>query len=133
WVIDASSQPSNTTVVVYLTQLFVTTGLTFTESVYYDGDNSFDKFGGKLVHSVTEKNIKSSLWLSTNLQYLVVDFELDQLEGNHVRALDGLLDVYGFNITYEARSDVEDAVRTPFCNVVACSYEGHCYGNENLT
>ncbi|XP_039292578.1 uncharacterized protein LOC111062656 [Nilaparvata lugens] len=130
WVIDTSGLPSNTTVVVYLTQLFVTTGLTFTESVYYDGDNSF---GGKVVHTVTEKNIKSSLWLSTNLQYLVVDFELDQLEGNHVRALDGLLDVYGFNITYEARSDVEDAVRTPFCNVVACSYEGHCYGNGNLT
>ncbi|XP_039292470.1 uncharacterized protein LOC111052935 isoform X2 [Nilaparvata lugens] len=136
WIIDASLQPFNSTIVVYLTQLFVTTGLRFTESLFYDPELSYslgEKFGEKLLHSVTEKNCRSTSWLRTDAKFLIVDFELDQLEGNHLRSLGGLLDVYGFNITYEARSDSSDPVREPTCSVVDCSYEGHCYAADNFT
>ncbi|XP_033345660.1 uncharacterized protein LOC117231380 [Bombus vosnesenskii] len=40
----------------------------------------------------------------------VIEFELDRLEGNHVRVLNNLLDVYGFNVTYQMTEDVPNSV-----------------------
>ncbi|RZF33124.1 hypothetical protein LSTR_LSTR012859 [Laodelphax striatellus] len=134
WVIDASAHLPNATLTVHLTQLYVTTGLKFTGLPYYDPENTFalgEKFGESPVHNVSENNVLTINWLKTDSQYLAVYFELNQLEGNHIRALDNLLDVYGFNITYQVRNGLGNADSS--CSVVRCSYNGHCFANHNFS
>lgn len=58
WVIDSSAIPEDTIIVIYLTQLFVTTGLTFTEYTYYEPDSSF-QLNPKLIYEVSNKQENS--------------------------------------------------------------------------
>lgn len=76
---------------------------------------------------VTEQNVTSVDWVRTQRNYLVVDFTLERLEGNHLRVLDDLLDVYGFNITYE----VSRMARHHPCSVSNCSMSGHCFVSQD--
>ncbi|GLV32325.1 uncharacterized protein CBL_00964 [Carabus blaptoides fortunei] len=129
WVIDVSNVPSNNaTIVVYLTQLYVLKGLSFTEYAFYD---SSSRIGERLIHTVTDRNVTKVRWLQPQTPFLVIDFHMKELEGNQLRALDGLLDVYGFNITYEI-STKADPVRPKSCSVVDCSFVGHCYAARDL-
>ena len=129
WIIDASEHFSpNTSIVVYLTQLYVTTGLTFTEYAYYERGST--PLGRQLAHTVTEENVTRVRWIWTRSPFLVIDFSLDRLEGNHLRVMDYLLDVYGFNVTYEI-SDREKPVRKDSCNALLCSFLGNCYASKN--
>lgn len=131
WIIDSSNIPSNNaSIVVYLTQLYVLKGLTFTEYAHYDGGSS--KYGERLIHTVTDQNVTKVRWLETHTPFLVIDFYMTELEGNQLRALDGLLDVYGFNITYEISTRAEP-VRPYSCIVVDCSAVGHCYAASDLS
>ncbi|XP_054277561.1 uncharacterized protein LOC128996328 [Macrosteles quadrilineatus] len=129
WVIDASQHATTEdySIVVYFTQLFVSSGLTFTEFDYYEADSTF-QLGGRLIHKVTEQNVTSVKWLLTHRHYLVIDFTMDRLEGNHLRVLDGLLDVFGFNFTYESGGPVSNNS----CSVVGCSLSGHCYASRQF-
>ena len=129
WVIDASDRfSSNTSIVVYLTQLYVTTGLTFTEYAYYAKGST--PMGRQLAHAVTEENVTRIHWIWTRSPFLVIDFFLEHLEGNHLRVMDHLLDVYGFNITYEINDNVKP-VRSDSCNTLLCSFLGNCYADKN--
>jgi hypothetical protein len=131
WVIETADRvPPNNSIVIYLTQLYVTTGLTFTEFAYYEKGKT--AIGKQLVHTVTEQNVTLVHWLWTRSPYLVIDFTLDRLEGNHLRVMDQLLDVYGFNITYEI-SGRENPVRPNSCNVILCSFLGNCFANKDFT
>ncbi|KAG8260941.1 hypothetical protein J6590_085670 [Homalodisca vitripennis] len=129
WIIDASqvSSGKHSSIIVYFTQLFVTSGLTFTEFDYYEHDSTF-QLGGREIHRVTEQNVTSLQWLMTPRQYLVVDFSLERLEGNHLRVLDDMLDVYGFNITYE----IDKGAKNSSCSVIDCSMSGHCYASYDF-
>lgn len=130
WVIDASNTPSNNaSIVVYLTQLYVLKGLTFTEYAYYDESV---KYRPKRIHEVTDRNVTELRWLQSHTPYLVIEFHMNILEGNQFRALDNLLDVYGFNITYEISTRAEP-VRNNSCIVVDCSSVGHCYASHDLS
>ncbi|KAG8334086.1 hypothetical protein J6590_097833, partial [Homalodisca vitripennis] len=102
-------------------------GLSFTEFDYYEPDSTF-QLGGRVIHTVTEQNVTTVQWLMTPRHYLVIDFSLERLEGNHLRVLDDLLEVYGFNITYEIRSEV----RNTSCSVIGCSLSGHCYASRDF-
>ena len=131
WIIDASERfTSNTSVVVYLTQLYVTTGLTFTEYAYYARGST--PLGRQLAHTVTEENVTRVHWIWTRSPFLVIDFSLQHLEGNHLRVMDHLLDVYGFNITYEI-SENDKPVKLDSCNTLLCSFLGNCYADMNYT
>ncbi|XP_063975979.1 uncharacterized protein LOC135161914 isoform X2 [Diachasmimorpha longicaudata] len=122
WVIDASDIPfGNSSIVIYLTQLYVYKGLKFTEYAYYESDST--NFGATLIKKVTERNVFEYRWLKTYRPYLVIDFKLDRLEGNHVRVLHDLLDVYGFNVTYEV---TEADAKSNSCTVRDCSFAGNC-------
>ncbi|KAK9512686.1 hypothetical protein O3M35_001058 [Rhynocoris fuscipes] len=135
WIIDSSMQPNQpVSIVIYLTQLFVTTGLTFTEYAFYEPDSSF-QLEPKLVFAVTEDNAITTQWVYTRNQYFVVEFTMDRLEGNHVRVLDDLLDVYGFNITYEMVPDYDDEspVRNSSCNLLGCSLAGNCFVTHDFS
>lgn len=129
WIIDASEIPStNGSIVIYLTQLFVYTGLRFIEYAYYESETS--NFGETLLKEINEANVFQFRWLKTYMPFLVIDFHLERLEGHHVRVLDNLLDVYGFNITYEM---TEDQVNPNSCTVKDCSFSGNCYIDTEFT
>lgn len=122
WVIDVSDTPStNSSIVVYLTQLYVYKGLRFTEYAYYESETT--NFGAVLVREVTEGNVFEYRRLRTFRQFLVIEFELDRLEGNHVRVLNNLLDVYGFNVTYEMNGEEPNPES---CTMRDCSFAGNC-------
>lgn len=135
WVIDASSY-TDSNIIVYLTQLYVTTGLKFTDYVLYEdnGPNGLYTYGEKLGHTVTPENVTSSQIIRAFVPYLVIDFELDRLEGNHLRFLDDKHNVYfmyGFNITFEI-VDAKVPNRNS-CNARICSLLGDCYASQDFT
>ncbi|CAK9815543.1 Adhesion G protein-coupled receptor B3 [Anthophora plagiata] len=122
WVIDVSDIPAtNSSIVVYLTQVYVYKGLSFTEYAYYESESM--NFGAALIKEITEGNVFEYKYFRTFRPFLVVEFELDRLEGNHVRVLNNLLDVYGFNVTYQMTEDVPNS---DSCSVQNCSYTGNC-------
>ncbi|XP_024085184.1 uncharacterized protein LOC106671005, partial [Cimex lectularius] len=125
WVIDSSLQPRPSSIVVYLTQLFVTTGISFTEYAYYEADSTF-QLEPKVLMTVNDENAALVSTVSTSRNFLVIEFAMDRLEGNHLRALDGLLDVYGLNITYNMHVG-SGKIPDYSCTAAKCSLLGHCY------
>lgn len=128
WIIDASSNiKSNVSIFVYFTQQFVLSGLQFTEYIYYSDD-----FKVKAEHTAFELNeqrVTQVSWVRFYSPYLEIKFTMNSLYGTHLRALDRLLDVYGFNITYEMKEQVK-----PYqCNALRCRYLGHCYATQNFS
>lgn len=116
-------------IVVYLTQLYVTTGLVIKEYAYYEDDSM--KYAENVIFSANDKNVLTDLVVTTERPYLVIEFGLDRLDTNHVRALDSLLDVYGFNMTYDVIKSRElSGVNS--CSVANCSYNGQCFASANF-
>ncbi|KAH8334237.1 hypothetical protein KR059_007883 [Drosophila kikkawai] len=129
WIIDASDLPStgqNVSIVVYLTQLYVLSGLKFTEYMYYSDDF---KVPAHRVFTLTEDDVTQATWVQFHSQYLEIRFTMATLDGTHLRALDRLLDVYGFNITYE----VQNEVKTSLCNALQCRFLGDCYATADYS
>ncbi|KYB25425.1 uncharacterized protein LOC100142542 [Tribolium castaneum] len=122
WVIDAQNFASpNTSIVVYLTQLYVHEGLTFTEYQVYDRTYQLD---GREIHRVNETNVVQVRWVQSFQNFLVVTLKLDSVDSAHLRVLDGFLDVYGFNITYEI---ARGPARVDSCTIMDCGFTGICY------
>ncbi|XP_056648750.1 uncharacterized protein LOC130453164 [Diorhabda sublineata] len=122
WVIDAQlSSAANTSIVVYLTQLFVYEGLTFTEYQIYGDDY---KINPKIIHTVNETNISRTRWIKTYQSFLVIQLKLSSADSVHLRVLDKFLDVFGFNITYEITTG---SVRSNSCTMMDCGFTGNCY------
>uniref|UniRef100_A0ABD2X454 Uncharacterized protein n=1 Tax=Trichogramma kaykai TaxID=54128 RepID=A0ABD2X454_9HYME len=124
WLLDASdlADRPNASIVVYLTQLYAFRGLRFHEYAYYE--NEATNFGGALLREIDEAGVFEIGTVRTYRPYLLVDFRLERLEGNHVRVLDRLLDVYGFNLTYEMTDDVAPKES---CTLSNCSFTGNCF------
>uniref|UniRef100_A0A1A9WKE3 CUB domain-containing protein n=1 Tax=Glossina brevipalpis TaxID=37001 RepID=A0A1A9WKE3_9MUSC len=130
WIIDASdavkdSFDRNASIVIYLTQLYVLSGLKFTEYMYYSDDY---KVPAHSVFTLTEGDITKVAWIQFNSQYLEISFQMSSLDGTHLRALDRLLDVYGFNITYEMAP-----VKSYQCSTLQCRFLGHCYAHQDFS
>lgn len=128
WVIDASGY-HNATIYIYFTQMFVTTGLKIADYSYYDKNDSTGLAVGKIFELPSRKTLKVD-HLSTDWSYSVIDFELNQLEGNHVRALHNLMNVFGFNITYEISLNGR---KSEACTVSDCSLAGNCYASQDFS
>lgn len=132
WIINASTiaeQHKNVSIIVYFTQQYVLGGLKFEEYAYYSND-----FKAPIKDSgfeITEQNVTQIPWVSFHSPYLKIIFTMDNLYGTHLRVLDHLLDVYGFNITYEI-SLVEKPDKR-ICNALSCRFLGHCYATHNFS
>lgn len=122
WLIDASDHPDNSSIVVYLTQLYILSGLRFTGFLVYD--ETFDlRIKSDESFVVQEEDVTQVMWLKFSTKFLEIQFTIDSLYGTHLRALDRFLDVYGFNITYEVSPEVK-----PYqCNSLKCRFLGHCF------
>ncbi|CAB3248939.1 unnamed protein product [Arctia plantaginis] len=125
WIIEHDIV--NGTISIYFTQQYTTSGLTFTEYSYYDETYKLEE---KRVLTVTEENITKVKRLQVQSPVLVVELNLNRLEGTQLRAL-GLLSVFGFNITYAVRSPVEVSTPTP-CSAIQCRLLGHCYARHDF-
>ncbi|KAG7297833.1 hypothetical protein JYU34_018576 [Plutella xylostella] len=119
WVISHATP--NGTISIYFTQQYTTTGLTFTEYMYYD--DSY-KLGERKAFTVTEENITKVKRIQVQSPVLVVELALDALEGSALRAL-RLLTVFGFNMTYAVTSPASKEVQS--CSALDCRLLGHCY------
>lgn len=130
WIIDASSSKSPTaSIIVYFTQQFVLSGLQFTQYAYYSDDYKVVDPQAQTVFELNEQTVSTVSWVRFNSLFLEIKFTMNTLYGTHLRALDRLLDVYGFNITYEMENDVKDYQ----CNALRCRYLGHCYAAYNFS
>ncbi|KXJ72342.1 hypothetical protein RP20_CCG018306 [Aedes albopictus] len=126
WIIDASTVVgNNVSIVVYLTQQYVLSGLRFTEYMYYSEDYKVPSMN---VFELSEDDVTNVPWIKFNSPYLEIKFIMDNLYGTHLRALDRLLDVYGFNITYEV-----DTVKQYQCNALQCRFLGNCYAKQDYS
>lgn len=121
WIIEAQHTTNKSSIIVYLSQLFVFEGLTFKEYQIYDKSYQLN---GKEIHTVTENNISRTSYVQTYQDYMVISLKLDAIDSTHLRVLDHLLDVYGFNITYEISSNLP---RRDRCTMFLCGYTGICY------
>ncbi|XP_055634797.1 uncharacterized protein LOC129774820 isoform X2 [Toxorhynchites rutilus septentrionalis] len=126
WIIDASAVAgTNISIVVYLTQQYVLSGLRFTEYMYYSEDYKVPSMN---VFELSEEGVTNVPWIKFNSPYLEIRFTMDNLYGTHLRALDRLLDVYGFNITYEV-----DTIKSYHCNALQCRFLGQCYAKQDYS
>lgn len=127
WVIDASTYwgTPNVSIILYLTQQYVLAGLTFKEYMYYSDDF---KVPSETEIKVKEENVTRTASVQSSSPFLEVKFQLDNLYGTHLRVMDHLLDVYGFNITYEV-----DSPKSYQCNSMLCSFLGNCYASYNYS
>ncbi|XP_048486019.1 uncharacterized protein LOC105380803 isoform X1 [Plutella xylostella] len=130
WVISHATP--NGTISIYFTQQYTTTGLTFTEYMYYDDTY---RRGERKAFTVTDENITRVKWLQVQSPVLVVELSLDTLEGTQLRAL-GLLSVFGLNITYAVTPPPAPGPPPPSppassCSAVECRLLGHCYANSD--
>ncbi|SPP85607.1 blast:Neurogenic locus protein delta [Drosophila guanche] len=129
WIIDASDLAvsqgkENVSIVVYLTQLYVLSGLKLTEFMYYSDDF---RVPAHRVFTLTEDEVTQVSWVQFHSPYLEIRFTMATLDGTHLRALDRLLDVYGFNITYEVQHEVKQTQ----CNTLQCRFLGNCYASAD--
>lgn len=123
WVIQSNStNDRNSSIVVYLTQLYVQEGLSFYQYRFYDVDMQIEE---NIIHRVNETNVVKVSYVQTFENFLVIRLKLDSIEGTHIRVLDHFLDVFGFNITYEITSKV----REDRCTMKHCGFTGICYDN----
>lgn len=128
WLIDASNHnKQNVSINIYFTQQFVLTGLTFTQYLYYD--NGFKVKNDHKQFEVNEQNVTDVSYVRFYSPFLEIKFDMSNVYGTHLRALDHLLDVYGFNITYE----VDDIVKEHQCNALKCRFLGHCYASHDFS
>lgn len=130
WLIDASAiNKRNVSIIVYFTQQFVLSGLKFTQYAYYSDDIKVKSDNAPF--EINEHVVTQNPWVRFNSQYLEIKFSMDNLYGTHLRALDRLLDVYGFNITYEVDENVK-----PYqllCSSLLCRCLGQCYATPNFS
>lgn len=128
WIIDASAiNKKNVSIIVYVTQQYLLSGLKFTEYDYYSDDIKV-----KSEHApfeLNEQTVTKTVTVQFWSQYLEIKFTMDNLYGTHLRALDRLLDVYGFNITYE----MDGVVKPKPCTALLCRYLGHCYATSDFS
>ncbi|CAK1550456.1 unnamed protein product [Leptosia nina] len=129
WIIEHDIV--NGTISIYFTQQYITSGLTFTEYMYYD--NTY-KLGERRALTVTEENITRIKYLQVQSPVLVVELTLDRLEGTQLRAL-GLLSVFGLNVTYAVHSPESSMDNTPraSCSAIECRLLGHCYATRDYS
>ena len=127
WIIDASTfwGSPNASIFIYLTQQYVLSGLTFKEYMYYSDDF---KVPSEMETIVKEENATRTASVQSNSPFLEIRFQSDNLYGTHLRVMDHLLDVYGFNITYEV-----GIPKSYQCNSMRCSFLGNCFATKNYS
>lgn len=118
WVIEA---PADKVIAVYFTQFYMREGLTVTEYAFFSETLYMGKKEFGMISSDREPT-----YLVSNKPVVVLDFLVRESGNIHMRVREYLLDVFGFNITYEIVGRNE-TVRKDACLYHHCSFTGSCY------
>ncbi|GBM37511.1 hypothetical protein AVEN_224395-1 [Araneus ventricosus] len=124
WVIEA---PSDKVIAIYFTQYYMREGMTVTEYAFFSETLYMGKKEFGMISSDREPT-----YLVSNKPVLVLDFLVRESGNIHMRVREHLLDVFGFNITYEIVGRNE-TVRKEACIYHHCSYAGSCYAAAFFT
>ncbi|GFX26303.1 CUB and sushi domain-containing protein 1 [Trichonephila clavipes] len=120
WIFEA---PQGSKVSVYFTQFYMKRGLTAADYTYY---SRHIKAGvGKYDFGIITSNDEPTYFVS-NQQILVLTMNVKSLDNIHLRVREHLLEVSGFNITYEMILRNE-TVRQDSCIYHHCSFTGNCF------
>ena len=125
WLIHA---PPNKQIIVYFTQYYMKDSVT----VYL-----YDAYESITTH-VGQEELGEILWqydlsipLVTHKPYLLLRLDVGFIGNRHIRVIDHLLDVFGFNITYEIIDNDTPIKRA--CSNKGCSYLGKCLASADFT
>uniref|UniRef100_A0A0P5AMI9 Brain-specific angiogenesis inhibitor n=1 Tax=Daphnia magna TaxID=35525 RepID=A0A0P5AMI9_9CRUS len=129
WIIDATGFESDSFITLYLTQMYLTRGV---KAVQYTFNNTTHAIGRKDLDELHTFRPRPYSVYRIKARYLEVQVNLDELVNANLRVERRLMDVYGFNITYEIQPN-GSRIRTDTCNVANCTFNGHCYANHNYS
>ncbi|XP_057370422.1 uncharacterized protein LOC130691485 isoform X2 [Daphnia carinata] len=129
WIIDATGFESDSFISLYLTQMYLTRGV---KAVQYSFRNETHAVGRKELDELHAHRPRPYSVYRIKARYLEVQVNLDELVNANLRVERRLMDVYGFNITYEIQPN-GSRIRSDTCNVVNCTFNGHCYANHNYS
>ncbi|XP_052777022.1 uncharacterized protein LOC128214543 isoform X2 [Mya arenaria] len=125
WLIHA---PPNKQIIIYFTQFYMK------DSVFV---SRYDAYKSITTH-VGQENLGEILWeydlsipLVTHKPYLLLRMDVDFIGNRHIRVIDHLLEVFGFNITYEIIDYTAPVKQT--CSVKGCSYLGKCLAVQDFS
>ncbi|KAG8181875.1 hypothetical protein JTE90_007200 [Oedothorax gibbosus] len=120
WIIEA---PADRVIALYFSQFYMREGVTVIEYAFYSDTLHM---GEKELGSVSSDH--QPTFLVSNKPVLVLDFLVRESSNVHLRVREYLLDVFGFNITYEIVGRNESA-RKDACIYDHCSYSGSCFAS----
>ncbi|KAI9565389.1 hypothetical protein GHT06_009181 [Daphnia sinensis] len=129
WIIDATGFEPDSFITLYLTQMYLTRGV---KAVQYSFRNETHAVGRKELDELHAHRPRPYSVYRIKARYLEVQVNLDELVNANLRVERRLMDVYGFNITYEIQPN-GSRIRSDTCNVVNCTFNGHCYANHNYS
>lgn len=125
WVIQA---PPRLKIVLYLTQYYLKG---FFHVYEFDHYTNKDEYIGE--RKLATVNCEDEVWsIVAHKPFMVLRFAVQEMGNIHLRVLDHLIDVYGFNITYEMVNKLEmDSKWT--CSAFDCSYLGNCLASSDFS
>lgn len=127
WIIEASTQK---TIILYFTQFYLNSSFTIWDMKYYDSSekSTIDKRKrGKIIY---ENRMD---FLVSRRRFVLIRFTAEEIATNmHVRVERYLMNVYGFNITYEIVPS-STAVKENTCSIHKCSFLGKCLANADFS
>ena len=123
WLLHA---PPGKKIVLYFTQYYMRQSLHLIEYDYYE---SVHLNRGR--HDLGEVSFEVTSF-TVYKPYLLLRFEVEEADNIHLRVHQFLLDVYGFNITYEMVDD-NDELRPDDCFKNKCSFLGNCLANKDFS
>ncbi|KAI9565392.1 hypothetical protein GHT06_009184 [Daphnia sinensis] len=129
WIIDATGFEPDSFITLYLTQMYLTRGV---KAVQYTFRNETHAVGRKELDELHTFRPRPYSVYRIKARYLEVQVNLDELVNANLRVERRLMDVYGFNITYEIQPN-GSRIRSDTCNVANCTFNGHCYANHNYS
>ena len=118
WLIQA---PHGKKIIIYFTQFYMKDSFYITEYEYYQDKTTY--IGRHSLGRISWEHGLTSL--AAYKPYVLIEFEVESIGNRHLRVIDHLLEVYGFNITYEIL-DKSTEVTKQTCSVSECSYLGNC-------
>lgn len=126
WLIHAAPEKK---IILYFTQFYMKDSFYLTEYDYYQDTKTY--IGRHDLGRIASWQ-HDLLSLAAYKPYVLIQFSVESIGNRHLRVMDSLLDVYGFNITYEIVDRTAD-VSKDTCSVKECSYLGNCIVSSDFS
>lgn len=128
--------------VIYFTQFYLLSGVTIETYDKFAGLESPVNSGRAVAYQPVATDRPTELEIQS--QFVVISVDIDRIPGVNLRVLYELMDVHGFNITYEVIPDSQPTrlnysqpgdkeLEHDVCILDHCRFNGWCLANANFT